>query len=556
MREPCPVEAGRHRLHRRPVFGQRRHLVQGRYRGGFGAGAGQPGPGRHHGVAAGAAAAAARMPERGRRRHGDRPAGAGRQDRPGQRLERAGRDQDQWPAGGLAGDRPQQQRVEPLRGVGEQGAGRRVAGFARVVVGEPVQREPRPVEQLADLCRLAEAPEPHPVADHRDGVQRAVELDELDQRGIAESGRQHAPGNRARGLGDLFPGPAAVVVADAPFQRHLAPLERRGAAVGPADPDDLVDRGAQFRQQRGKIRIGGRLDGPEREVAGPALLRPLHHLGGPAVLERHPQAEPGHLNPVPGGVGAQVRGSQAGLVLVHDAQRGARRGRRAAAVPRGPPLQCLGVPGLGALQGGPRATAAAGLLKLGASPAGPALPEAELAGQQPGLGGGDPPARRGQVVGGALQLPDPDPAGPAVARQLRPQDGEAGQRRPAKAPLVAELPCRLPGFGQAAAGLTIQDRRLGQQQPCLGQADLPALLLEFPDRLLGRLHGLGDQPHRQQQLAPVGEQLADRRALRAQRSLGQVEVVQRGGRIAAQRIDPPQVLVHEPQRQVQLQPRT
>ncbi len=364
------------------------------------------------------------------------------------------------------------------------------------MAGEPVQREPGPVEQLADRRRQAEAAEPDPAADHRDGVQRVVELNELDQCRIAERGRQRRQRHRAGGPGDLFPGPAAVMVADAPFQRHLAALKRPGAAAGAADLDDLVDCHAQIRQQRGKIRIGWRADRPEHEVAGPALLRPLHHLGGPAVVERHPQAEPGYVDPVPGGVGAQIRGSQAGLVLFHDAQRGARRGRRAAAVASGPSLQRLGMPGLGALQGGPRAAAAAGLLKLCAGPAGRALREAELAGEQPGLAGGNPPARGGQVVGGALQLPEPDAgAGPPVASQLRAQDGEAGQRRPAGAPLVAEFAGRLPCLRQPAAGLPIQDRGLGQQQPGLGKADLPALLLELPDRLLGRLHGLGYQAH-------------------------------------------------------------
>ncbi len=94
-----------------------------------------------------------------------------------------------------------QQRVEPLRGIGEQGAGGRGARVACMVAGEPVQREPYPVDQLVGLCRRAKPAQPDPAVGHRDGVQRVVEMNEFKQRGIAErAGGACAPAAGGVGL--------------------------------------------------------------------------------------------------------------------------------------------------------------------------------------------------------------------------------------------------------------------------------------------------------------------------------------------------------------------
>ena len=217
-------------------------------------------------------------------------------------------------------------------------------------------------------------------------------------------------------------------------------------------------------------------------MAGPALFGPFQYARGPAAVERHTKPELGHLDSVPGGVSAQIRRSQAGPVLVHNAQRRAGRGRSAAMVAAGPLLQRLGVPGLGALQGGSPAAWQCRLLKLRAGFAGPASLDGQPASQQPGLEGRARPARTGQVVGDVLQLLDAD-AGPGTRLvadgQPGPQNGEAGQSGPARTPLVTELAHRCAGFLESAAGLPVQNGGLRQQQSRLGKADLPALLFEL-----------------------------------------------------------------------------
>ena len=253
-------------------------------------------------------------------------------------------------------------------------------------------------------------------------------------------------------------------------------------------------------------------------MAGPALLGPFQHASRRAAVECHAQPELGHLDPMPGGVRAQICRSQAGPVLVHDAQRGAGGDRRAAAVAADPSLQRLGVPALGALQRRAPAALPGRLLELRAGSAGPAPLDGKLASQEPGFEGGKRPASAGQVVGGVLQGPDAD-AGPrhqaadrqpavpcstvkraSVAQRGRPwRPNSRTAVRACCSPRLA-CPSRMATCASSSARL--------------GQADVAALLLEFQDGLLGRLHGLGQQAHRQQQLAPVGEQLANGRRAR------------------------------------------
>ena len=194
-------------------------------------------------------------------------------------------------------------------------------------------------------------------------------------------------------------------------------------------------------------------------------------------------------------------------MLVHDAQRGPGGDRRTATVATHPPLECFGVPALGALLGGPPAALPGRLLELRAGSAGPAPLYSKLASQEPGFEGGKRPASPAQVVGGVLEGPDADAGLGATALtggQPCPQHREAGKCRPAGAPPVAELTHRHTGLLQSEAGLPVQDGDLRQQHPRLGQDDVPALLLEFHHGLLGGLHGLGQQAHRKQQLTPVG----------------------------------------------------
>ena len=81
---------------------------------------------------------------------------------------------------------------------------------------------------------------------------RLTELRRLaDRERLTQSGAEHAHGRRALGPGDPLRGKAAVLVADLPFQRHLAALERGCVAACSADLVDLADRGTQLRQRRG-----------------------------------------------------------------------------------------------------------------------------------------------------------------------------------------------------------------------------------------------------------------------------------------------------------------
>ena len=285
-------------------------------------------------------------------------------------------------------------------------------------------------------------------------------------------------------------------------------------------------------------------------MAGPAVFRPHQHAGGAAAVQRQAQPQRGHVDPVPGGVGAQVRGSQAGAVLVQDAQRGPGRGHGAAAVAAGFPQQGLRVPGLGTLHRRPAAALGGGQLELGPGPAGLAPLESGLPGQQPGIEGGPGPARRGQLAGHALQLARARPGSVAVLikhSQPGPQDRETGQHSPPGPALAAELTGRHPGLLQPVTGLALQYRRLGQQQPGLRQPDPPAQPLKFPHGLLGGLQGLAQEPDGQQQQAPVRQQLVDRHVVRAQALLSQVQVTERGWHLAPQGAQPAEVLVHEPE---------
>ena len=120
--------------------------------------------------------------------------------------------------------------------------------------------------------------------------------------------------------------------------------------------------------------------------------------------------------------------------------------------------------------------------------------------------------------------------------------------------MLAELPGRGPGLLQRGPGLAVQQVRLGQQQAGLGQREVTALLLELAHRCSGRLPGLGQQPHRQQQLGPVRQELGHRDAVFPQPLFGLFEVVQRGRHITAQPTDPAQVLAHVPELQGQVVP--
>ena len=116
--------------------------------------------------------------------------GAGREDRPRKGLQRTGGDQHQRPVAYLAGERAEEGLVDVLRRVTEHGDGGLLAGPVHVAAGQPVQGERHPLDVVADVRQRPQAPQPDAPGDDGDGGQAAIELDELDQRGFPQRGRE------------------------------------------------------------------------------------------------------------------------------------------------------------------------------------------------------------------------------------------------------------------------------------------------------------------------------------------------------------------------------
>jgi hypothetical protein len=155
-----------------------------------------------------------------------------------------------------------------------------------------------------------------------------------------------------------------------------------------------------------------------------------------------------------------------------------------------------------------------------------------------------------EPVRGALHGAEVDPA-VHLSGELRGEDCVAGQRHPAGPLLPGELAYGQPGLIQRLSMVTFEGGRPGQQQPRLGQCDLPLLLPQRAYGLRRRLSRFRNQADGQQQLAAVGEQQAQPGSKVAQPAFDEVEVVERARHVATERADPAEVLLDERERQVQ-----
>ncbi len=145
-----------------------------------------------------------------------------------------------------------------------------------------------------------------------------------------------------------------------------------------------------------------------------------------------------------------------------------------------------------------------------------------------------------------------DVVGPcAPVRAPRAQHQEPGERGPLRPLLALELPRGPPGVRQRGRGVVVEQGGLGEDQPGLRQLHVPPAAGVLRDRLLRRLPRLAGQPHREQQLGAVDEQLAQPAVLLADAPLGDGRVGEGGRGLAAQAQHPGEVGVGEPDLQRQ-----
>ena len=251
---------------------------------------------------------------------------------------------------------------------------------------------------------------------------------------------------------------------------------------------------------------------------------------------------------MPGGVGAHVRGTQHRAVLVEQAQPRADRCAGAAGVPGVVADERLGVPPAGAQHGRPGMPGPRGLLQLRGGVRPGTAPAQERRRQDAGVEGGCGPVRRGQRVGhldGRAHVRGAGPPRGAPGAQHR----QPSQRGPFGTALAGELPGGAPGVRQRGGGVVVEQGGLGEQEQGLRQLHAAALAGVLGDGLLGRLPGVGHQPHRQQQLTPVDQQLAEPAAVLPDAALGRGRVGERRGDLPAQPEDERQVGPGEPDRE-------
>ena len=105
--------------------------------------------------------------------------------------------------------------------------------------------------------------------------------------------------------------------------------------------------------------------------------------------------------------------------------------------------------------------------------------------------------------------------------------------------------------GKRGRGVVVEQGRLGEDQPGLRQLHVPPAAGVLRDGLLRRLPCLAGQPHREQQLGAVDEQLAQPAVLLADAPLGDGRVGEGGRGLAAQAQHPGEVGVGEPDLQRQ-----
>ncbi len=319
-----------HRVHGGVLAGDRCGGVQRGQCFGLADRPGQPVPDDHPGTAR-RGSGGGPVPQRRRGRDRDRPAHAGRQHRPRQRLQRTGRDDDQRPVADLAADRAEHGFVQGRHGRPEQGVRGLPAGGSHGRMAQPAQRERDPVDQFPDHGDGRGRPQHTPSGGDGQHVHRVVVRDELQQGRGAQPVGQARQVHRLDRVGGGVLGLHPAVVADPPLQRDL-PLHQAGdTATGQVSGADPGRRGPQLGHRLGHDRVLRRPGRAQQQVAGAASLRPPEHRLGPAFRHRDVQSQLDELDPMPGGVGAQVGGAECGAVLVEDAQPGP--DRRAGAAP-------------------------------------------------------------------------------------------------------------------------------------------------------------------------------------------------------------------------------
>ena len=167
----------------------------------------------------------------------------------------------------------------------------------------------------------AERPDGRAAAGERHDVQLAVELHELDERPLAERGRERADGRGAgldrdagsRRAADPVPDRLLELSLHAREPARLAAAERRALVLGRGLPEPL--------QLARELRVVRRPRRPLQQAAGAAALRPREHAQSLAARERRAQAERRELDRVPRDVRPQLARA--------DQRRGARRPRAA-----------------------------------------------------------------------------------------------------------------------------------------------------------------------------------------------------------------------------------
>ena len=415
--------------------------------------------------------------------------------------------------------------------------GRVVQRGGQVGPQQPGDGEGDAVEQVVGAPHRADPVQPHPARGQRDRDERAVGVDELEQPGVAQPCGQFVDGGGRR-QGIRRPAAVQRPLPDAPLQGRLPGQQRPGllAPAGAVQLVDLQDGPAQGGEHLRGLRVVRRAARALHEQPGrPAALGPLQHVARTPRTQRDAQPELGQCGAVPGRVRPDVDGAQHGAVLVEQPQagRGSRRGHLAGCPRR-------------------RAASASAYQPRARSIAGPArrVP-GRLAQMRGGLGvllrGGAAGSRSrmrasraddGQRAAVSVRVTS-RAARTSAARahpsgQRRAQHQEPGERGPLRPVLAAELPRRPPGVRQRGRGVAVEQGGLGEDQPGLRQLHVAAAAGVLRDGLLRRLARLADQPHREQEIGPVDQQLAQAAVLLADALLRGVGVGERGRGLPAQ----------------------
>ena len=227
--------------------------------------------------------------------------------------------------------------------------------------------------------------------------------------------------------------------------------------------------------------------------------------------------------------------------------------------PRRPSLglsqQRLGEPGAGPGVGRAGPPGSGGQCQVGAGRLRAALGQGQPAREHPGLQRGDGPAGGLELDRAGAHPADRDgrerlgrplwsvvrvAGGGDVGLQL----GPPGQRQPLRAAEPGEGPCGVGGRRPCGVEVVVEQGGGRQQQLRLRQVHLALAGRERRHGRLGVLPGLGDQAHREQQGRAVDQQGPFLQPHPAVAGRGRVEVLERGGDVAAAGEHAPEVLLH------------